>query len=224
MNRIEYEKLKQEIDRFIDFLIHLEHSIIGIDSNDCQSFKVNVLDKDEAESVFKSMKSNAMIMLYNLVEACVRITMSSYYEKFNNSSYSYVQTNEELKKLWVKHNTKTFHESNISKSIFDMIESVIDDEHKVSLDFENFTLSGNADLRELKSILKNHGIGYDSEKFKSYGGALKSIKNMRNSLAHGNISFEENGKKLAVDDISQYKTETYLCLEYFMKVVQEAEF
>lgn len=47
---------------------------------------------------------------------------------------------------------------------------------------------------------------------------------MRNSLAHGNISFEENGKKLAVDDISQYKTETYLCLEYFMKVVQEAEF
>ena len=73
MNRIEYEKLKQEIDRFIDFLIHLEHYIIGIDSNDCKSFKVDVLDKDEAESVFKSMKSNAMIMLYNLVEACVRI-------------------------------------------------------------------------------------------------------------------------------------------------------
>ena len=51
MNRIEYEKLKQEIDRFIDFLIHLEHSIIGIDSNDCQSFKVDVLDKDEVSAM-----------------------------------------------------------------------------------------------------------------------------------------------------------------------------
>lgn len=47
---------------------------------------------------------------------------------------------------------------------------------------------------------------------------------MRNSLAHGNISFEENGKKLTVGDISKYKNETYLCLEYFMEVVQNVTF
>ncbi|MCQ8255809.1 MAE_28990/MAE_18760 family HEPN-like nuclease [Streptococcus suis] len=224
MDRIEYEKLKQEIDRFIDFLVHVEHSLIGFDSNGCQSFKVEVLDNDEANSVFKVMKSNATIMLYNLVEACVRLTMSDYYENFNNSRHSYAQTIEELKRLWVKHSTETFHPNNISRSVFEMIENVMDDEHKISLDFESFSLSGNADLREIKSILENHGIGYESEKFQSYGGALISIKKMRNSLAHGNISFEENGKKLTVGDISKYKNETYLCLEYFMEVVQNVTF
>lgn len=224
MNRIEYEKLKQEIDRFIDFLVHVEHSLIGFDSNGCQSFKVEVLDNDEANYVFKAMKSNATIMLYNLVEACVRLTMSDYYENFNNSCHSYAQTIEELKRLWVKHSTKTFHQNNISRSVFEMIENVMDDEHKISLDFKSFSLSGNADLREIKSILENHGIGYESDRFQNYGGALISIKDMRNSLAHGNISFEENGKKLTVDDISKYKNEVYLCLEYFMEVVQNVTF
>ncbi|WP_170236366.1 MAE_28990/MAE_18760 family HEPN-like nuclease [Streptococcus hyovaginalis] len=225
MNRAEYEKLKQEINRFIAFLKHIEHSLIGFDGNICNSFRVEILDNDEADSVFKSMKSNATIMLYNLVEACVRITMSDYYEKFNNSHQSYSQTIEKLRRLWIRYSARMFNESNVSKNVFEMIENVMNDEYRISLDFEkHFSLSGNADLREIKSILEIHGIEYNSEEFKNYGGALKSVKDMRNSLAHGNISFEENGKGLTVADIDKYKKETYLCLEYFMEVVGNASF
>ncbi|WP_159592417.1 MAE_28990/MAE_18760 family HEPN-like nuclease [Streptococcus halichoeri] len=221
MNRIEYEKLKQETNRFVAFLGQLECSLIGFHSEECRSFKVEVLDRDEADSIFKAMKSNATIMLYNLVEACVRSTMSNYYVKFNYSRRSYTETVKQLKKLWIQHSTKEFTESNMSKNIFEMIEKAMDNEYTVSLDFEKyFSLSGNADLREIKSILDKHGISYESSEFKNYGGALKSIKDMRNSLAHGNISFEENGKNLTVNDISQYKDQTYLCLEYFMDVVE----
>lgn len=222
MNRSEYDKLKQEIDRFIEFLIHIEHSLIGFYDEECQSFKVKILDEDEADSVFKAMKSNAIIMLYNLVEACVRSTMRGYYENFNQSRSSYTRTITELKRLWIQYSTKIFNENNVSQNVFNMIENAVSDEYIISLDFKNFSLSGNADLREIKSVLEKHGITYESNEFQNCGGALKSIKDMRNSLAHGNISFEDNGKNLAVSDISKYKDETYLCLEYFMQVVKNA--
>ena len=89
------------------------------------------------------------------------------------------------------------------------------------IDFEQFNLSGNADLKEIKDIMKIHGIGYEEKEFKTFGGSLKSIKDMRNSLAHGNISFQDNGRGLSVSELEEYKEQTYSCLDYFMRTVEE---
>ncbi|WP_376716892.1 hypothetical protein [Enterococcus hulanensis] len=44
---------------------------------------------------------------------------------------------------------------------------------------------------------------------------------MRNSLAHGNISFQDNGRRLSVLELEEYKEQTYLFLDYFMRTVEE---
>ncbi|MZU11605.1 hypothetical protein GUI51_05530 [Enterococcus mundtii] len=89
------------------------------------------------------------------------------------------------------------------------------------MSFENFSLSGNADLREIKEIMKNHGIEYDERNFKTFGGSLKSIKDMRNSLAHGNVSFQDNGRELTISELKDYQSQTYQCLKYFMDTVED---
>ena len=75
---------------------------------------------------------------------------------------------------------------------------------------------------KIKSILKQHGLQYEDNILNNYGGALRTIKDMRNSLAHGNISFEDNGRKLTVDDLERYKNKTFECIEYFIKIVNSS--
>ena len=73
------DNLKIEVDRFIVFLKSIERTFVGIPFDDCYSFKVEIVQHNEAEAIFKAMKSNVVIMLYNYVEAAVRKTMSDFY-------------------------------------------------------------------------------------------------------------------------------------------------
>ncbi|EAG1699268.1 MAE_28990/MAE_18760 family HEPN-like nuclease [Listeria innocua] len=214
-----FETLTQEIDRFLEVLKDFESTIIGSPST-CSFLKLDIKDKDESEAIFKSLKSNMMMMLYNLTESTIRLTMNFYYDNFNKKRKNYSNTVENLRKTWIKHSLGVIKPDNIQKQVYDMIESIMDVEYTISLEFENFSLSGNADLRELKGILNTHGLIYDDNQFKIYGGSLKTVKEMRNSLAHGNISFEENGKNLSVSDLTNYKNETYACLLIFIEVVE----
>lgn len=214
-----FETLTQEIDRFLELLKYFENTLIGLPS-DCSFVKLDIKDKDESEAIFKALKSNMMMMLYNLTESTVRITMDYYYDDFNKKRKNYSNIVEDMKKTWIKHSLGIIKADRIQKQVYDLIESIMDAEYAISLEFENFSLSGNADLRELKGILNNHGMIYEEEHFKPYGGSLRTVKDMRNSLAHGNISFEENGKKLSVDDLTDYKKETYECLLLFITVVE----
>ena len=111
----------------------------------------------------------------------------------------------------------------IAEQIFEMVENSIGNEYSLALDFDkDFSLSGNADVREIKSILEMHGLRYEDSQFKEYGGSLRTIKDMRNRLAHGNISFEDNGKDLTISDLEQYKEQTYQCVECFMDIVNSS--
>ncbi|MGF2085613.1 MAE_28990/MAE_18760 family HEPN-like nuclease [Lactococcus lactis] len=216
----EYKQLTSEIDRFSEFLEYLSIKQIGLDNQEYAIINCNILEHDEFDSLFKSLKSNLVIMLYNLVEATVRVSMNNYYDNFNNKENNYFLSAEKIKKIWIKYSSQSFKENFIQQQVFEMIETAINNEIAISLDFSKFHLSGNADVSEIKEILKEHGIEYEESVFKVFGGSLKSVKDMRNSLAHGNISFEDNGKNLTINDVLRYKEQTYQCLEYFMQIVE----
>lgn len=219
--RTNFDKLTKEIDLFLDLLKYFENKLIGYDEK-CSILSVEIVDKDEYEAVFKSLKSNVILMLYNLVESTIRLTMNNYYDRFNNRNISYKHLVEDIKKTWIRQSLGAKQKNDsIQKNIYSMIEIAISENAPIHIDFESFSLSGNADLREIKDILKTHGINYKEDEFKTFGGSLKSIKDMRNSLAHGNISFQDNGRILSVSELYDYKEQAYLCLDYFMKIVEE---
>ncbi|CQR25410.1 hypothetical protein BN1356_01750 [Streptococcus varani] len=102
-----------------------------------------------------------------------------------------------------------------------MIQNTLNSEYKIEIEKESFHLSGNADVQEIKNILKIHGVSYDDNIFGDYGGALLTIKTQRNRLAHGNVSFEENGRGFSISQIIGFKEKTYECLEYFVSLVEQ---
>ena len=212
------DNLKIEVDRFIVFLKSIERTLVGVPFDDCHSFKTEIIQHSEAEAIFKSMKSNVVIMLYNYVEATIRKTMSDFYNKLNMSTCFYSE-------VWISSKVKDIKENTIVADVFEMIENSISKEYFISLNFDkDFSLSGNADVRTIKEILYKHGVPFEESQFSDYGGSLKSIKDMRNSLAHGNISFEDNGKDLTVADIEKYRDHIYSCINNFCELVNSQSF
>ncbi len=76
--------------------------------------------------------------------------------------------------------------------------------------------SGNLDARQIRNILLKYGINYTAE-----CSELQSIKNNRNKLAHGEMSFEEVGRDLTIQYIEKLKDETFKFLTNMIPFIQE---
>lgn len=207
--RDEYEKTKNEIDLFFYYL-----EISSQPSN------LILEDTDSNFELLKILKSNALMMLYNLVEATVRSCIVQYYDKYNELGKTYQESRIEIKKLWLNYNSK-FGANTFNTDLFNLIDQTTGS-NSLILDIEQFNLSGNADLQKIKCILEDHHIIYNHELISNYGSTMLSVKNSRNYLAHGNLSFTEASKNLTVDDIvGKYKDDVYGCLDYVVGIVEE---
>ena len=186
----EYEKLKMEINHFINVISIYEKSITGLPnvlnnlfeiqiesiSKDLfeQEYRLQIKNRDNFEAIVKIMKSNSILMLYNLVESTIRVSMLDYYSSLNDKQLSFSQAIESIQKLWIKNH------------------------------------------------LNQINITDNNDSFRDFGGALLTIKNKRNYLAHGNISFEDNGGRFSIQDINELKNKTYQCLDYFISLINSA--
>ena len=234
----EYEKLKMEINHFINVISIYEKSIMGLPNvlNNLfeiqiesspedlfeQEYRLQIKDRDNFEVIVKIMKSNSILMLYNLVESTIRVSMLDYYSSLNDKQLSFSQAIESIQKLWVKNHLNQINSNELNQEVFNLILNVINNNYSVEIERESFHLSGNADVKEMKRILETHGITYNNDSFRDFGGALLTIKNKRNYLAHGNISFEDNGGQFSIQEINELKNKTYQCLDYFISLINSA--
>lgn len=73
----------------------------------------------------------------------------------------------------------------------------------------------NLDTREIINVLKKYGIVYEER-----CSELKTIKDYRNKLAHGEDSFEEVGRNLSIPQLEEMFRKTF---EYLDKMLDEIE-
>ena len=73
--------------------------------------------------------------------------------------------------------------------------------------------SGNLDTREILNVLRRYGINFEQR-----CSELKTIKDYRNKLAHGEESFEEVGRTLSVQQLQEMENRTF---EYLEKMINE---
>lgn len=121
-----------------------------------------------------------------------------YYNDLSHTTTNYSQHKEKAKK---------------------MIEFIIA-ENKVDFGDE-VKLSGNADLQQIKKMFDKHGMNIDSSVIQNAGEGLLEVKNKRNHIAHGNISFIEGGRDSSITDLNQYKDEIIRFLNALNKEVSE---
>ena len=81
---------KQEIEFYFSVMVEIDNGNPNIQTVDNTRF-------------YKIMKSNFLLMLYNLVEACIVSGMMEIYEDLKNDNCSYNQVIREIQDIWSKY-------------------------------------------------------------------------------------------------------------------------
>jgi len=192
-----FNERKQEIEKYFDFL--------------------RGYDKDTAkdEELFKILKSNLLIMLYNLIESSISNAIEEIHNNVHSNSVSFNLLKNDFKSLIIK-NTKQFNPNDLVSKINDIATDVVKHTFK-----KDELFSGNVDALKIRELAKRYGFDSDTDYTKTkHGSHLFSIKCKRNDLAHGVYSFAEVGKEYPIEDLKEMK-DTTIC--YISEILDNIE-
>lgn len=167
----------------------------------------------------KILKANVYLLLYNLVESTARNTLEGIYNHLQTQSVTFHQVRDELK-LEILNNLKSHVSktdmSDFSQKLADITKDII----YVTFSSEA-KFSGNVDARLIRDKALRMGFSIkNNPRTTGNGSDLLSIKNQRNSLAHGSISFADCGKDLTTQELEDMCKRTQRYLEAFIKCAE----
>jgi len=128
------------------------------------------------------------------------------YEQLKNDNCTYQDVIDEIKDIWVNSQVSKIYGPTTTQSAYEkrvkMIIENITQNGVIELDKNSFKLAGNLDAKRIKSLCDKHRIRYVAQDNKL---ALRMVKEKRNSLAHGDVSFSECARDLTLSDLSDIK-------------------
>lgn len=190
-----FEDRKAEIEFYYSIMLDIENNTGRIQTIDNSKF-------------FRILKSNFLLMLYNLVEACVVSGMLEIYESLNQSKRGYNDLIEEIQNLWSNYRIGNIYKSSgtqasYERGVREIILQVIADE-PVFLNRSALEISGNLDARRIKKLCDKHCIRYIAS---DDDGCLQTVKEKRQNLAHGDESFGDCARDMTLSQLEHIKDE-----------------
>jgi hypothetical protein len=209
--RNEYIKRLHEVELYFNTLQLL-------DKGACSIKCVDILGNEETQEVdaelSKILKANGFLLLYNLIEATVRNSIDAILNSIHASTVTFRDLSDNLKKIWIKQEAKGINSEKSHEKVMLIAKAILDNEI-LSFEKDCINISGNIDAQKIREILKQFGGNTISN-----GRDLKTIKDKRNNLAHGEFTFSEIGKDYTVRDLIDYKDETR---DYLSNVLDEIQ-
>lgn len=180
------------------------------------SFINTFIATSKNDTLNKILKSNLLLMLYNLVES----TMSNAVEEIHNSihvtSTSFNSLKKEIRKILIGYLKSYLNPSDFVDSISDISVDII---KKCFIKQKIF--SGNIDGKKIRELSAEYGFNSTTDYSKTKNGnCLLDIKGKRNDLAHGVFSFTEVGKDYSIMDLEKMKDET---INYLSEILTNIE-
>lgn len=216
---------KEEINKFINIMFFIEKK------NDTKS-QTKHRDITEFQEFFNSsemqidisyqfminiMKSNATLMLYNIIEFAVSGLMDIVYDAIKEEELSYLEVNTDIQALWRKSLLRATLDPNANHNTFlkkneEIIEYILN-KNTLTLASRSSLSGGNLDGSKILETCKVHGIEFRPSSINYRPNKLEDIKNKRNELAHGSVSFTEALRDRAIGDIKEDKENIFLFLD-----------
>lgn len=210
---------KNEADKFIIYL----HKLEDLEYPNTDTY-FSLFPNLDIISLKTTMKASVCLILYNIVESTTTNCLRKIHETIISDRLYYSDLSVPIQKILLTYYEHSLVKiSDIGKIVdqkYNQIELV---ENRVYFDISFSELSqyyqmysGNLDGKQIKSILNRYGITYEAQ-----CSELQTIKNNRNKLAHGEMSFEEIGRDLSVQQIEHYKVKVFDFLEGMISKVEE---
>lgn len=192
---------KNEIEFYFSIMVEIDNGSANINTIDNRRF-------------YKIMKSNFLLMLYNLVEACIVSGMMEIYEDLKNNGCSYNQVIREIQDIWSKSKINEIYGPATERTAYEnRVHQIIQDittNTPIVLSKDALGISGNLNARKIKEICDKHRIRY---RLQNQGESLERVKRERNSLAHGDVSFSDCARDLTIGDLENIKDEVIQFLQ-----------
>lgn len=208
---------KNEIDLYYQFIDFLDN----IEKEDGEKSINDILFNKDLEKI---VRANALLMLYNLVESTLVNGIEEVYSVFRQDGITYSQVRHEIKEIWFNYRFSNAYDK---KACFDtykktaekIITSIMLNE-PLELDRKATGISGNLDADSIRDVCKKHGIQFNSPEECHGGVKLGKVKEQRNQLAHGTLSFVECGRDFTVIDLHEIKIEVGKFLNGFIDAIE----
>jgi len=166
------------------------------------------IDRAHTELFAPILKSNILLMLYNLVEACITTGFVEIYDSIKDSGLAYKDLIEAIRNIWLnfeigQSRTATSTTTTYEKKVQGIISRVISG-GSIILTKDALAISGNLDARAIRKLLDDHAITNTDRTDKFH---ILLVKNKRNALAHGIDSFGESARDITISQLTDIKDE-----------------
>lgn len=170
-----------------------------------------------SEDFLKMLKANVLLMIYNLVEASIMGGIIEIYDQMKSNGHSYNDVRKEIRDIWFsfKFNQvydKTAHYNSYREKALEIINNIVNSDI-IELSRKATDISGNLNAEKIRQICKEHGILYTIDQSCRGGVVLEDVKEKRNYLAHGTISFVECGRDYSVEELISIRDQTVTFLD-----------
>lgn len=189
-----FEERKCEIEFYYSVLVEMDNG------------NKNIVNTINNPLFFRILKSNFLLMLYNIVEATVNTGMLEIYEKLKNERCAYSDLIKELQNMWRDYKVKEVYSSSSElKAYTNKVESIVEniiEGTPLIFSKEMLNINGNLNAKKIKNICDKHCIRYRviDDKMK-----LEEVRRKRNALAHGDESFSNCARDLTISDLENIK-------------------
>lgn len=189
---------KEEIEFYYSVMVDI--------NNDIDNNTYDVLKIKDNKRFFRIMKSNFLLMLYNLVEATFTAGMIEIYDQFKIDGCSYANAIDEIQNIWREYRIKEIYKADTKLSTYiDRVQEIVHDitqKEPLKLSKKMMGVNGNLNAKLIKSICDKHRIRYQVSDDQS---VLDKVREKRNSLAHGVESFSVCARDLTIFDLKKIK-------------------
>lgn len=197
-----FEDRKAEIEFYFSIMVDIEDEA------------KNALNTIDNQRFFRIMKSNFLLMLYNLVEATFTTGMLEIYERLKQENCSYESVIDEIQDIWRDYKVKeiykpdsglTTYTTRVHKIVVDITQNT-----PLTLTKGMLGVNGNLNAKQIKDICDRHRIRY---RVTDDHLVLEKVRKKRNSLAHGDESFSRCARDLTLADLEAIKDTVILFIQ-----------
>lgn len=214
-------KFNQSLEDINDFFLLLEFI------NSIETYKkIKLTNPTTSSSLLitstqqKCMRSHAILMLYNIVEATVVECILAIYDAIKDDHLKYHELQDSLRDQWLR--SKMASNDSINTRIARTKEIISDISSDIFFTDAIGRFNGNIDLRIILNACKDFKLQLGAIPNKEeVATTLKTIKDARNHLAHGDVNYSNFGSTILLSDIVKYKKCTLDFLSFFINRVEK---
>lgn len=202
---VNFDKRKEDVDAHFRCLAFIDN---------VETYKnMPIVDKGSDKELYVDqqmqccMKAQTLVILYNLVESTVCDCLNYIYDSVADDGLTYADLTDEMRNMWTASCRRASRaEQNWTETAKMPLLAVFDE---IAIN-----TSGSIDIRKIYDAFGKHGCAIAEEKREECANSFLTVKNKRNLLAHGNVSFSQCGASYTFPNLEKMRTDiiTFLAI------------